>query len=80
MSMPNKGLSIYLADSYNALDRNVAFSEPIKTDKLPLGIFYTSPDKLVFEETLVAYTINKEALNKRTLVFVKFQKLIDSYK
>lgn len=60
-----KDNTYYLENSYNPTDRTEAFKRATETDKLPLGIFYVNPNKVVFEESNEVYRHNKEPLYKR---------------
>ncbi len=48
-----------LEESYDPTDRKAAFEKSIETEKLPLGIIYTNPNKKTFESQLFT---NGEAL------------------
>lgn len=70
----------YLDNSHNKFDRIKAFEKSIETEKLPLGIFYVSENKTVFEEI----TSNKQitALNifkRRSGRKEKLRKIINGY-
>lgn len=60
-----KSHTYYLEDSYDPSDRAAAFRRAIETDRLPLGVFYVSPDKPVFNDTQAAYRENREPLYRR---------------
>lgn len=61
-----KANTYYLEESHDPSDRVAAFRRAIETEKLPLGIFYVNPDKLIFEDNLAAYAQNKEPLFRRS--------------
>jgi len=60
-----KDNTYYVDDSYDPTDRVAAFQKAIETDKFPLGVIYTNPDKPVFEDDLSVYKENTEPLYKR---------------
>lgn len=71
----------YLEDSYNPNDRIKAFERAIETEKLPLGVFYMNPDKVIFEEA--KQNINKANLDvfeRRKNRGQKLTEIINSYK
>lgn len=70
----------YLEDSYDPNDISEAFRRAIETERLPLGIFYTNPNKTTFEENTGVYTENREPLYKRETDLEKLQNLILSKK
>jgi 2-oxoglutarate ferredoxin oxidoreductase subunit beta len=55
----------YLEASHDPADRVKAFARAVEEDKLPLGVFYKSLDRVHFEENLAVYRQNKEPLYKR---------------
>ncbi len=42
----------YVDDNYDPTDRSAAFQKSIETEKYPLGVIYSNPDKPVFEDTV----------------------------
>jgi len=70
----------YLSDDYNPNDRVKAFEKAIEADKLALGIFYENDQEPVFEEQLIAYKNNPEALFERKTDLNKLKELISSLK
>ena len=60
-----KDHSYYIEESYNPLDRGLAFKRAIETEKIPLGIIYINPGKSTFEDNLRLYKDNKDPLYKR---------------
>jgi len=67
----------YLEDSYDAGDRMQAFEKAAQTDKFPLGVIYTNPNKPVFEESLDTYSEDSTPVIKRERDLAKLQRLID---
>ena len=67
----------YLEDSYDPYDRGEAFKRATEKERWPLGIFYINP-KPTFEESLGAYSENKEPLYKRIPNIQRLSELIDS--
>ncbi|MFC1635859.1 thiamine pyrophosphate-dependent enzyme [Planctomycetota bacterium] len=70
----------YTLEDHDPSDRLKAFAKATKTDKLPLGIFYTSPPKPTFEENIDTYQENKISLNERTSDMKKLNNLIKTFK
>ncbi len=70
----------YYLEDHDPTDRQKAFEKATETDRLPLGIFYTSPPKPSFEENIGIYRQEKTPLHERKPDMVKLQALIDSYK
>jgi 2-oxoglutarate ferredoxin oxidoreductase subunit beta len=70
----------YLDDSHDAHDRNQAFKKATESEKLPLGVFYISPEKATFEENVGIYRENNQPLYARDLDMVTLQAAIDSFK
>jgi len=70
----------YLEDSYNPLDRSAAFKRALETDKLPLGIFYTNPNKSPFEDNVGIYQQDKRALFEREPDVNRLQMLIGNFR
>jgi 2-oxoglutarate ferredoxin oxidoreductase subunit beta len=60
-----KDNTYYLDETHDAGNRVHAFELAIKTDKLPLGVFYINPGKIPFEEACGAYTEDKRPLYER---------------
>ncbi len=69
----------YLEDSHDSHDRNAAFKRATESDKLPLGIFYTNPDKTPFEENTGMYQQNDTPLCNREVDYEKLETLISKY-
>jgi 2-oxoglutarate ferredoxin oxidoreductase subunit beta len=73
-----KDTTYWLDEAHDPKDREAAMKLALKTDKFPLGIFYRHGDNPVFEETLVAYTSNKDPLYKRSVDRDKLSILLES--
>ncbi|MDD3926867.1 MAG: thiamine pyrophosphate-dependent enzyme [bacterium] len=56
----------YLDETHDPRDRVAAFARATESERLPLGVFYISPDRAVFEDNLLAYRDNKEPLYLRS--------------
>jgi len=61
---------------HDPYDRLAAFEQAVKTEKLPLGIFYKHPDKKTFEEGIKAYETDKIPIINRMPDRKKLEKLI----
>jgi 2-oxoglutarate ferredoxin oxidoreductase subunit beta len=70
----------YNLDDHDPSDRQKAFEKATETDKLPLGIFYKSPQKPSFEENVGIYKEKQTPLYKRDLDKKELKKLIATYK
>ena len=70
----------YTLEDHDPTDRLKAFEKAIETDKLPLGIFYTSPPKPTFEESIGTYEKNQAPLHERTPNTQKLNDLIETFK
>ena len=55
----------YLEESHDPTDRVAAFKRAIERGKLPLGVFYTSPDRPTFEDSVGVYREDKRPLHER---------------
>lgn len=66
-----------LEDSYDPYDKNEAFKRAAETGNYPLGVFYISPDKPTFEETLTVYSDDKSSLYEREVDMQKLENLIE---
>lgn len=69
-----------LDHDYDPTDRQAAFAKATESDPWPLGIFYRSPAKPVFEENLFLYRQKNEPLLNRTLNLENLKDLIESMK
>lgn len=70
----------YLEDSHDPCDRGQAFGKAIQTERLPLGVFYTSAEKATFEENIGVYTENQRPLYEREPDAGKLRDLIEEFK
>jgi 2-oxoglutarate ferredoxin oxidoreductase subunit beta len=70
----------YLENSHDRSDRNEAFKKATEEDKLPLGIFYTNPDKKTFEKNIGTYQENQRPLYEHEPDIGKLQSLIETFK
>lgn len=68
----------YYLEDHDPCDRMAAFKRAIESEKLPLGVFYTNSDKVIFEENLSAYADNKKPLYQRSLEKNRLLNLIRS--
>lgn len=68
----------YLEPEHDPSNRQEAFRRATEKDRLPLGIFYISPDKKTFEENTGIYETNKEPLFRRKPDREKLYNLISS--
>jgi 2-oxoglutarate ferredoxin oxidoreductase subunit beta len=55
----------YLEGSHDPTDRVAAFKRAIERGKLPLGVFYTNPDRPTFEDSVGVYRDDKRPLHER---------------
>lgn len=55
----------YLEESHNPSDRTGAFRRAIEKDRLPLGVFYSNPDRPAFEDNLSVYKDDRTPLYRR---------------
>jgi 2-oxoglutarate ferredoxin oxidoreductase subunit beta len=70
----------YLDDSYDPHDRTAAFAKALETEKLPLGVFYLSPEKDSFEENTGIYQEDERPLYERDVDKKKLDALIDRFR
>ena len=70
----------YLEETHDPHDRSAAFKKATESGKLPLGIFYISPNKSTFEENIGIYREDKRPLYERQPDFTRLRKLIDKFK
>jgi len=70
----------YYLEDHDPSDRGKAFEKATETDRLPLGVFYTSPPKPTFEETTGVYRENPAPLYERTPDMNKLRSLIETFK
>ncbi len=74
-----KAHTYYLEDDYDPADKAGAFRRALEEDPLPLGIFYRSSSRTVFEDNLEVYKRKKDPLYKRTHDRKALEKLIERY-
>jgi len=74
-----KNNTYYLDDSHDPKDKQQAFGRAVESQKLPLGVFYTNPDKPTFEDNIGIYKKNDEPLFKRKTDMDKLKKLIEQF-
>lgn len=70
----------YYLEDHDPSDRQKAFEKATETDKLPLGIFYESPQKSAFEENVGVYRENQTPLYERDLDKKELNNLIETFK
>jgi len=70
----------YNLENHDPSDRQKAFEKATETDKLPLGVFYQSPQKPSFEENVGIYKEKQTPLYQRDLDKKELKKLIATYK
>lgn len=70
----------YYLEDHDPSDRQKAFEKATETDKLPLGIFYESPQKSAFEENVGVYRENQTPLYERDLDTKELNNLIETFK
>jgi len=70
----------YLEDSHDSSDRIEAFKRATETDKLPLGIFYTNPRRISFEENTGVYYEDKRPLYDRDVDTQKLRELVEQFR
>jgi 2-oxoglutarate ferredoxin oxidoreductase subunit beta len=70
----------YLDDSHDPRDRNEAFKKATETEKLPLGVFYISPEKATFEENTGIYRENQQPLYARKVDVRELRSLIEKFR
>lgn len=70
----------YNLEDHDPSDRQKAFEKATETEKLPLGIFYQSPQKPSFEENVGIYEEKQTPLYERDLDKKELKNLIETYK
>jgi 2-oxoglutarate ferredoxin oxidoreductase subunit beta len=70
----------YNLEDHDPSDRQKAFEKATETEKLPLGIFYKSPQKPSFEENVAIYEEKQIPLYERDLDKEELSNLIDTFK
>lgn len=68
----------YLDESHDPHDRMAAFQKATETEKLPLGVFYLSPDKPSFEDNTGVYREDSRPLYERQVDVERLQDLMKS--
>ncbi len=67
-----------LENSHDPGSREQAFARACEMERLPLGIFYRSQDRKVFEKQLSAYKEDQRPLYQRPLESTKLQNLLNA--
>jgi len=70
----------YNLEDHDPSDRQKAFEKATETEKLPLGIFYKSPQKPSFEENVAIYEEKQIPLYERDLDKKELNNLIETFK
>ena len=70
----------YYLEDHDPSDRQKAFEKATETEKLPLGIFYKSPQKPSFEENVGIYEEKQDPLYERALDKKKLNNLLETFK
>ena len=70
----------YYLEDHDPSDRQKAFEKTTETDRLPLGVFYTSPQKPSFEENVGVYQQEQTPLYEREPDMKKLRNLIDTFR
>ncbi|MFX0091006.1 MAG: thiamine pyrophosphate-dependent enzyme [Candidatus Hodarchaeota archaeon] len=73
-----KANTYYLDESHDPYDQTEAFKRAIETTKLPLGIFYLSPDKPTFKENVGIYREDSRPLFQREVNKVELESILRS--
>jgi len=68
----------YLDESHDPHDRMAAFQKATETEKLPLGVFYLSPDKPSFEDNTGIYREDSRPLYERQVDVERLRDLMKS--
>ncbi|MBP7052339.1 MAG: 2-oxoacid ferredoxin oxidoreductase [Phycisphaerae bacterium] len=68
----------YVDESHDPHDRMAAFHRATETDRLPLGVFYVSPDKLPFEDNTGVYRDDSRPLYERQVDVERLGNLMNS--
>jgi 2-oxoglutarate ferredoxin oxidoreductase subunit beta len=69
----------YLDDSYDPHDRMAAFQKATETDRLPLGVFYLSPNKPPFEDATGVYREDPRPLYERQVDVERLRNLMNGF-
>jgi 2-oxoglutarate ferredoxin oxidoreductase subunit beta len=70
----------YTLEDHDPSDRLKAFEKATETDRLPLGVFYTSSSKPTFEENIGTYEKNQTPLHEHTPDKRKLNDLLETFK
>jgi len=70
----------YYLEDHDPSDKQKAFEKSTETEKLPLGIFYKSPQKPSFEENAGIYKEKQIPLYERDLDKKKLNNLLETFK
>jgi 2-oxoglutarate ferredoxin oxidoreductase subunit beta len=70
----------YYLEDHDPSDRQKAFEKATETEKLPLGVFYKSPQKPSFEENTGIYEEKQIPLYERDLDKKELSNLLDTFK
>ena len=70
----------YYIEDHDPSDRQKTFEKATETEKLPLGIFYKSPQKPAFEENVGIYEEKQDPLYERDLDKEELSNLIETFK
>jgi len=68
----------YLDESHDPHDRMAAFQKATESERLPLGVFYLSPDKPSFEDNTGVYRDDSRPLYERRVDVEKLRGLMES--
>jgi 2-oxoglutarate ferredoxin oxidoreductase subunit beta len=71
---------IYYLEDHDPSDKQQAFAKATETERLPLGVFYMSPQKPSFEENIGVYRQNGAPLYERKPDALKLRELIETFK
>jgi 2-oxoglutarate ferredoxin oxidoreductase subunit beta len=69
----------YLDDAHDCKNRNLAFQKATEKEKLPLGVFYMSPEKPTFEENVKIHEKADQPLFRQATDYGKLQSLINKF-
>ncbi len=69
----------YLDDTHDCKNRTLAFQKTTEKEKLPLGVFYVSPEKPTFEENVKVHEKADQPLFRQETDFGKLQSLINKF-
>jgi 2-oxoglutarate ferredoxin oxidoreductase subunit beta len=72
-----KDNTYYIEDSHDPANRGAAFSLAVRTDKLPLGVFYINEERAAFHEACGAYANDARPLHERAVDMKKVMALAE---